>query len=166
MTTERDEVDEIVAAWQSQRPDFDVQPLEVFSRLIRIHRHFAKVRRTIHATHGLETWEFEMLAALRRDPSHRLTAGQLMKDTFVSSGTITNRIDRMQESGLVKREPASQDKRIVHVSATKKGISAVDAAMDDILELEREILTEVGVERTEQAGEYLRSILLALTERS
>lgn len=163
---ERDEVDEVVAAWQTQRPDFDVEPLEIFSRLLRINRHFAKVRRTIYAKHDLETWEFEMLAALRRAPAHKLTAGQLMKDTFVSSGTITNRIDRMQASGLVKRAPAPQDGRIVHVSATTKGLAAVDSAMSDILEIEREILADVGHERTEEAASYLRSVLLALIDRA
>ncbi len=166
MEREHDEVDEIVAAWRTQRPDFDVEPLEIFSRFLRINRHFAKIRRTIYAKHDLETWEFEMLAALRRAPSHKLTAGQLMKDTFVSSGTITNRIDRMQESGLVKRETAPQDGRIVHVSATKKGLAAVDGAMSDILAVEKDILTEVGDDRTERAAEYLRSVLIALTARS
>ncbi|VEI13030.1 MarR family winged helix-turn-helix transcriptional regulator [Trueperella bialowiezensis] len=166
MTTERDEVDEVVAAWKQQRPDFDVEPLEVFSRLLRINRHFTKFRRAIYANHGLETWEFEMLAALRRAPGHTMTAGQLMKDTFVSSGTITNRIDRMQKNGLVTRAAAPEDGRVVQVCATPKGIEAVDGAMGEILEVEREILSEVGPERTAAAADYLSAILQALAARS
>lgn len=161
-----DEVDDVVASWSRQRPDFDVEPLEIFSRLLRINRHFAKVRRAIYAKHGLETWEFEMLAALRRAPSHTLTAGQLMKDTFVSSGTITNRIDRMQASGLVSRKSSASDGRIVQVCATAKGVQAVDLAMRNTLDLERQVLAEVGDEYTQPAAEYLRAILAALKERS
>lgn len=166
MKTKRDEVDQIVAAWKEQRPDLGVQPLEIFSRLLRINRHFSSIRRTVYAAQGLETWEFEMLAALRRAPNHKLTAGQLMKDTFVSSGTITNRIDRMQESGLVTREAAPEDGRVVQVSATAKGIAAVDAAMSDMLDLEGEILETLGADRAEEAAEYLRSLLIELCELS
>ncbi|QOR47361.1 winged helix-turn-helix transcriptional regulator [Trueperella pecoris] len=160
-----DEVDDVVAAWHTQRPDFDVAPLEIFSRFLRVNRHFSKVRRSVYAKHGLETWEFEMLAALRRDPNHVLTAGQLMKDTFVSSGTITNRIDRMQESGLVTRKSAPDDGRVVQVGATKKGLDAVDSAMGELLQVEREILAQFDSEQNARAAEYLRQVLITLSER-
>ncbi|OFS74973.1 hypothetical protein HMPREF3167_04380 [Trueperella sp. HMSC08B05] len=159
-----DEVDRVVAAWRAQRPDFDVEPLEVFSRLLRVNRHFTKVRKAVYARHGLETWEFEMLAALRRDPAHVLTAGQLMKDTFVSSGTITNRIDRMQARGLVKRKSAPDDGRVVKVAATKKGLTAVDEAMADLLEIEHDILAQFADEQNERAAGYLRDMLLTLVD--
>ncbi|WP_311776781.1 MarR family winged helix-turn-helix transcriptional regulator [Trueperella abortisuis] len=161
-----DEVDRVVAAWRTQRPDFDVEPLEIFSRFLRVNRHFTKLRKAVYARHGLETWEFEMLAALRRDPAHILTAGQLMKDTFVSSGTITNRIDRMQDRGLVKRKSAPDDGRVVRVAATKKGLTAVDEAMGDLLEVEREILAQFTGDQNEMAAGYLRDVLLALVDLS
>ncbi|MFP7695794.1 MarR family winged helix-turn-helix transcriptional regulator [Trueperella sp. LYQ143] len=162
----RDEVDDVVAAWHAQRPDFDVAPLAVFSRLLRIHRHFMKIRRSVYAQHGLEAWEFEMLAALRRAPDHVLTAGQLMTDTFVSSGTITNRIDRMQAKDLLRRASSPQDGRVVHVVATEKGLAAVDNAMQQLLETEREILRQFAPEDNVQAANWMRQILLALAARN
>ena len=159
-----DEVARVVAAWRAQRPDFDVEPLEIFSRLLRVNRHFTKVRKAVYARHGLETWEFEMLAALRRDPAHVLTAGQLMKDTFVSSGTITNRIDRMHARGLVKRKSAPDDGRVVKGAATKKGLTAVDEAMADLLEIEHDILAQFADEQNERAAGYLRDMLLTLVD--
>ncbi|MEW6926299.1 MarR family winged helix-turn-helix transcriptional regulator [Trueperella pyogenes] len=160
----RDEVDDVVAAWHVQRPEFDVTPLEIFSRFLRVNRHFSKVRKSVYAKHGLETWEFEMLAALRREPTHVLTAGQLMKDTFVSSGTITNRIDRMQERGLVTRKSVPKDGRIVQVVATSKGLIAVDNAMEDLLGVEGEILEKFTPAQNEAAACYLRQMLLALAK--
>lgn len=134
----RDEVDGIVEAWNRERPDFDPEPLSVFSRLVRLTRHIEKMRRLTFARHSIESWEFEMLAALRRQGSpFRLTAGRLMQETLVSSGTVTNRIDRMVERGNARRLPDPGDKRVVHVEATDAGVALVDAAMADLLTVER-----------------------------
>ncbi|MCI7551858.1 MAG: MarR family transcriptional regulator [Actinomycetaceae bacterium] len=154
-----DEVDNIVARWQAQRPDLDVAPLGVFSRLLRLSRHVAWMRKSAFANHGLETWEFEMLAALRRDASHRLTAGKLMQETMVSSGTITNRIDRMEEHGFVTRETDEYDKRVVFVQATQRGIAAVDAAMEELLRLQGELLAPFGTEEVDGVSAFLKVIL-------
>ncbi len=62
----RDEVDDLVAAWHSERPDLDVAPLQVLSRVSRLARHLDRARRAAFTEHGLETWEFDVLSALRR----------------------------------------------------------------------------------------------------
>lgn len=61
-----DEVDRLVAAWRRERPDLDVQPLQVLSRVSRLARHLDRARRAAFAEHGLEPWEFDVLTALRR----------------------------------------------------------------------------------------------------
>src|SRR5438270_11712156 len=92
----RDEVDRLVAAWRRERPDLDVQPLEVLSRVTRLARHLDRARRTAFAEHGLEPWEFDVLSALRRAGApYQLSPGQLLTQTLVTSGTMTNRIDRL-----------------------------------------------------------------------
>src|SRR6185295_12228233 len=89
----RDEVDRIVEAWRRERPDLDVAPLEVLSRVTRLARHLDRARSAAFARHGLETWEFDVLAALRRSGEpYRLSPGQLVAQTMVTSGTMTNRI--------------------------------------------------------------------------
>ena len=90
----RDEVDDLVAAWRAERPDLDVEPLQVLSRVSRLARHLDLARRTEFAGHGLETWEFDVLSALRRQgPPYQLTPGALLRATLVTSGTMTNRVD-------------------------------------------------------------------------
>ena len=138
---ERDEVDDLVAAWRDQRPDLDVAPLQVLSRVSRLARHLDIARRGAFAAHGLESWEFDVLSALRRaGPPFQLTPGALLRATLVTSGTMTNRIDRLAAAGLVSREPDPRDRRGVLVTLSERGRAAVDAAFTDLLEREHALL--------------------------
>ncbi|NED86915.1 MarR family transcriptional regulator, partial [Streptomyces sp. SID11233] len=84
------------AAWRRERPDLDVEPLEVLSRVSRLARHLDRARRLAFAELHLETWEFDVLTALRRaGQPYQLSPGQLLTQTLVTSGTMTNRIDRL-----------------------------------------------------------------------
>src|SRR5450631_451821 len=146
----RDEVDGLVAAWRAQRPDLDVEPLQVLSRVSRLARHLDLARRASFASHGLETWEFDVLSALRRQgPPYQMTPGALIHATLVTSGTMTNRIDRLAAAGLVRRHRDPQDKRGVLVALTDRGKSAADAALAALLTRERELLT--GLDPGQQA---------------
>jgi DNA-binding MarR family transcriptional regulator len=155
-----DEVDDIVARWQAERPDLDVAPLQVLSRVSRLARHLDRARRAAFAAHGLETWEFDVLSALRRQgPPYQLSPGSLLRATLVTSGTMTNRIDRLAEAGLVRRQRDQQDKRGVLVQLTDRGRSTVDAAMSDLLSRERELLTALDAGRQEDLARLLRVLL-------
>jgi DNA-binding MarR family transcriptional regulator len=157
---ERDEVDEIVERWHSERPDLDVAPLQVLSRVTRLARHMDRARRAAFAGHGLETWEFDVLSALRRaGPPYQLSPGALLRATLVTSGTMTNRIDRLAATGLVSRSRDQQDKRGVLVQLTDQGRRTVDAAMSDLLTREREILTSLGTAEQARLAGSLRSLL-------
>ena len=93
-----DEVDRIVEAWRRERPDLDVAPLSVLSRVTRLARHLDLARRNAFARHQLEVWEFDVLSALRRaGEPYQLSPGTLVAQTLVTSGTMTNRIDRLVE---------------------------------------------------------------------
>ena len=157
----RDEVDELVAAWEAQRPDLDVEPMQVLSRISRLARHLDIARRGAFADHDLETWGFDVLSALRRQgPPFQLTPGALLRATLVTSGTMTNRIDRLAAAGLVRREPDPRDKRGVLVTLTEQGVARADAALADLLRRERALLAGLdGAERRHLAG--LMRILLA-----
>ena len=137
-----DEVDDLVAGWRAERPDLDVEPLQVLSRISRLARHLDRARRAAFAAHGLESWEFDVLSALRRQGApYQLSPGALLRATLVTSGTMTNRIDRLADAGLVSRQPDPQDKRGVLVTLTSRGLAAVDAALADLLRSERQLLT-------------------------
>jgi DNA-binding MarR family transcriptional regulator len=161
----QDEVDRLVAAWARERPDLDVRPLEVLSRLTRLARHLDRARRTAFAAHGLETWEFDVLAALRRaGKPYVLSPGQLISQTMVTSGTMTNRVDRLENAGLVQRLPDPQDRRGVHVRLTPRGKERVDEALADLLERERELLQGLGKAERETLSTLLRRLVLPFEE--
>src|SRR6478609_8397867 len=124
-----DEVDRIVLAWQRERPDLDVAPLEVLSRVSRLARHLDRARSAAFTEHDLESWEFDVLSALRRaGEPYELSPGQLVTQTLVTSGTMTNRVDRLTARGLVQRLPDSRDRRGVIVRLTPAGRATVDDA--------------------------------------
>ena len=145
-----DEVDRIVAAWQREQPHLDVTPLQVLSRVTRLARHLDRARSAAFARHGLELWEFDVLAALRRSGEpYQLSAGQLVAQTLVASGTMTNRIDRLEQRGLVRRLSDPSDGRAVIVRLAPTGQGLVDTAIADLLERERVLLS--GLDPAEQA---------------
>jgi DNA-binding MarR family transcriptional regulator len=156
----RDEVDDLVAAWRAQRPDLDVEPLQVLSRVSRLARHLDLARRASFANHGLETWEFDVLSALRRQgPPYQMTPGALIRATLVTSGTMTNRIDRLAEAGLVHRKPDPRDRRGVLVTLTGQGRAKVDDALADLLRRERQLLASLGPDEHRRLAALLRTLL-------
>ncbi len=156
----RDEVDGLVAAWARERPDLDVSPMQVLSRVTRLARYLDRQRRTAFARHDLESWEFDVLAALRRSghPYH-LTPGQLLRETMVTSGTMTNRVDRLAARGLVTRTDHPGDRRGVLVVLTAAGKQAVDAAITDLLHAEQEMLAGLTSEQRDQLAASLRMLI-------
>ena len=163
----RDEVDDLIAAWRQERPDLDVEPLAVLSRVSRLARHLDIARRGAFAAHGLESWEFDVLSALRRSgPPYQLTPGLLLRATLVTSGTMTNRIDRLAEAGLVSREPDPRDRRGVLVTLSERGKAVVDAAFTDLLEREQALLSCLGPEQRQVLADLLRVMLVPFDEGS
>ena len=156
-----DEVDHLVTAWQRERPDLDVSPLEVLSRVSRLARHLDLARGQAFDAHRLETWEFDVLAALRRSGApYELSPGRLLQQTLVTSGTMTNRIDRLAAARLVERRPDPHDRRGVIVRLTEAGRTRVDAALTDLLVQEREILAGLGPAERTALADMLRMLVV------
>ncbi|MDT0441737.1 MarR family winged helix-turn-helix transcriptional regulator [Streptomyces johnsoniae] len=154
-----DEVDRLVAAWRRERPDLDVEPLEVLSRVSRLARHLDRARRLAFAEHGLESWEFDVLTALRRAGSpYQLSPGQLLTQTLVTSGTMTNRIDRLAKRGLVERQPDPSDRRGVLVSLTDSGRRHADEALAGLLTQERALLGDLTTAQRRELAALLRAL--------
>ena len=151
----QDEVDRLVAAWARERPDLDVRPLEVLSRVTRLARHLDRARST-----AFEVWEFDVLAALRRaGRPYVLSPGQLLAQTMVTSGTMTNRVDRLEDRGLVQRMPDPADRRGVHVRLTPRGKERVDAPQADLLSREQELLSALSQPDQESLSGLLRRLV-------
>ena len=158
-SSRRDEVDDIVDSWSRERPDLDVRPLHVLSRITRLARHLDRARAAAFTQHALETWEFDVLAALRRSgPPYALTAGALSTETMVTSGTMTNRVDRLIERCLVTRNPDPADGRGVLVALTDAGRQRVDDALTDLLAREEQLLAALTSDDREVLTHALRSL--------
>ena len=158
---QRDEVDRLIAAWKRERPDLDLTPLSVLSRITRISRHLDIARRD--AFGELENWGFDVLAALRRAGApYQLSPGQLMQETMVTSGTMTNRLDHLEDVELITRQPDPSDGRGSLVTLTKSGIRAVDAAMEELLSSERKLLKELASKDQVQLAELLSALVSKL----
>ncbi len=149
-----DEVDDLVEAWRRERPDLDTSPMEVFSRVDRLARHVDRARAAAFSRHDLEGWEFDVLAALRRSGEpYRASPGALVRATGVTSGTMTNRVDRLVARGLVRRASDPDDRRSVRVELTPDGRATVDGALVDLLDAERALLAGLeGTARTSLAA--------------
>lgn len=159
-----DAVDAIVLDWQRERPDLDVDPLRIFSRVKRISKQLDAVRKTAFAATGLELWEFDVLAALRRAGApHRLSPKQLLAITLVSSGTMTNRLDRLAERGLVSREADPRDGRGVLVTMTAAGRRLADDALTRLVAAERELLDGLDEATRDDLATTLRRLTVAMS---
>ncbi|MGO4256892.1 MarR family winged helix-turn-helix transcriptional regulator [Marmoricola sp. RAF53] len=161
--TGADEVDELVEAWNRERADLDLAPVEVFSRISRLARLLDLARREAFTAQEIEPYEFDVLAALRRTGTpYRLSPGQLLRETMVTSGTMTNRIDRLSERGLVERSPDPHDRRGVLVGLTTAGKRTVDAAFESLIASERELLAELSASERGQLTGLLKRLMRPL----
>lgn len=160
-TRDKDAVDSIVHEWSTVRSDIDATPLEVFSRIKRIAKQLDLLRRQCFAEAGLEPSEFDVLSALRRsgDPLG-LTPKQLLASNLVSSGTMTNRIDRLVRRGLVTRENDPADGRSILVRITPLGTELVDQALTLLLTEEESLLSGVAEADTEALSRGLRVLAI------
>ncbi|MDQ3591336.1 MAG: MarR family transcriptional regulator [Actinomycetota bacterium] len=155
-----DEVDRLVEAWGRERPELDPAPMQVFSRVTRLARHLDRERRQAFAAHALEPWEFDVLSALRRSGEpYELSPGRLLRETLVTSGTMTNRVDRLVARGLVGRRADPTDRRGVLVRLTPRGRAAVDAALDALLGSERELLAALSTRERDRLGALLHVVI-------
>lgn len=165
MAPENDEVDRIVVSWRRERPDLDFSPLEVLSRVGRLAKLLDRARKDAFHKSKLESWEFDVLAALRREGTpYQLSPKALLQQTLVSSGTMTNRIDRLVGSGLVVRREDPNDGRGVLVELTASGLTRVDAAITRLVDAEAQLLSSLSRAEQKRLAESLKRLSLDVAE--
>jgi DNA-binding MarR family transcriptional regulator len=157
-----DAVDLIMEQWRHARPELDVSALAVFGRLHRnYHRYQGQIGEKF-AQHGITMSAFDVLTALRRNGEpYRLTAGALASQTLVSTGGLTQRVERLEKAGLARRERGGDDGRVVYVQLTEQGQELIDQVADDHFANETAMLVGLGAAEQRQLA-----ALLARLERS
>lgn len=163
----RDHVDRVLEQWRTERPDIDPTPMGVVGRIKRASRLLERRLGEHFAVHDLQGWEFDILATLRRSGApYRLTAGALVDASMVTSGAITNRIDRLAAKNLVTRETDPANRRSVLITLTDTGHQLIDRIVVDHVDHEKQLLTTLSSREQEQLARILRKLLTSLGDGS
>ncbi len=156
---EMDRVDRIIEQWNRERPELNVTPMALIGRFKRINQHLSRGMDNTFAAHGLNLASFDVLATLRRAGApYRMSPGDLLSSTMVTSGTMTNRIDQLVKVGLVERIHNPEDGRSVIISLTDKGFKVIEAAVTEHVETQARLIS--GLSKAEEVA--LNKLLVKL----
>ncbi len=157
-----DPVDKILGQWQRERPDLDVSPMGIIGRMGRLAKHLERAIQETFAEFGLTVGEFDVLAALRRSGQpYQLSPTELFNTLMVSSGTMTHRIDRLEQAELVRRLPDLSDRRGTQIKLTDKGFDVIEKAVEAHVINEHSILRGLDVSEREVLIQLLRKLLVS-----
>ncbi|MCG3129104.1 MAG: hypothetical protein CHACPFDD_04013 [Phycisphaerae bacterium] len=161
---ERDSVDLFIEQWNRQRPDLDPSALGVVSRVLMLAKHLEHSADRALERFELTLWQFDVLAALRRaGPPFKLSPTRLMQLVTLTSGAMTNRIDRLENLRLVVREADPEDRRGVQIALTREGRKLVDEAIAVRLDDARRNICGFSASEEKSLAGLLRRLLLATT---
>lgn len=160
-----DPVDKILAQWQRERPDLDVSPMGVIGRMGRLSKHLERAIQETFSEFGLTVGEFDVLAALRRSGQpYQLSPTELFNTLMVSSGTMTHRIDRLEQTKLVKRLPDLNDRRGTLIELTGKGFDVIEKAVEAHVVNEHRVISVLEESERQALTQLLRKLLLSFEE--
>ncbi len=159
---ELDPVDRILVQWQRERPDLDVSPMGIIGRLGRLTKHLERSLQETFSGFDLTVGEFDVLAALRRSGQpYQLSPTALFNALMVSSGTMTHRIDRLEQAALVKRMPDPSDRRGTLIGLTDPGFKLIEQAVAAHVDNEHCLLRGLTLAEREALISLLRKLLVA-----
>ena len=155
----KDQIEQILAQWTAERPDLDASPMAVIGRISRVSRKVDTRLAATFARHGLDAAAFDVLATLRRSGApYTLSPSELTASTMVTSAAIAQRLNRLEERGLVSRTKNSSDGRGKKVALTADGLALVERVLPDHLATEESILAGLSPEERKALAELLARI--------
>ncbi len=158
----KDAVDDILEQWSDERPELDTASLGVVIRVMSLYRDFLRQATRALEEVDLELYEYDVLSALRRQGKpFSLPATGLARETGLSSGAMTNRVDRLEARGFVRRRRDEDDRRGVVVSLTGKGKRKIDAAIRLRLDAADECLAGISPSERARLAGLLRKVSLS-----
>jgi len=161
-----DKVDRILAQWRRERPDLDVTQMGVIGRIGRLRSHLSAAHERVFKKYDLSLASFDVLATLRRSgPPYALSPSELIDWTMVTSGTMTNRLDKLEEAGLITRQRNPEDGRGFVVALTPLGFELIDAAVTDHVANQHRLLEGLSSDEMTQLDGLLRKWLAAVSDK-
>ncbi len=162
----KDHVDYIISQWENEMKDLDVSPMAVIGRISRVAEHLNKLLQENYSKFSINGGEFDVLASLRRSGKpYQLTPTELYNSLMITSGTITNRLDNLEKSGLISRSPNPKDRRGTVVSLTKKGLSFMNEAYPAHIAHEETLLESLSNDERLELITLLRKLLVSYEEK-
>jgi DNA-binding MarR family transcriptional regulator len=160
----QDDIDRVEADWQRERPDIDVGSIGIVSRIWRIGRHLEQQRKAQLDAVGTDRGAIDVLAMLRRvGPPYRRTAGELTRSALITSGGVSQRLERLEKAGLVTRHVDTSDRRRVDVELTPAGVELVDSVLADLMDHDARVLSAaLTAGEQDRLRQLLRKLLLSL----
>ncbi|MGD1467236.1 MarR family winged helix-turn-helix transcriptional regulator [Vibrio harveyi] len=155
-----DAIDRVVSQWAKEKPDLDTEPMAIMGRLMRIAKYMGNHVAEVHKRYDLKMGEFDVLATLRRSGEpYRLTPSELISSMMLTSGAMTNRLDKLEKKGLIAREHSKEDRRSVSVQLTSKGFELIDALIEQHLQAQHELMGSLTRDEREQVNQALKLLL-------
>ena len=158
----RDDVDAIIEQWQTVRPELDSSPIGVVGRVSRLARELEARLEPVYKQHGLEPGWHDVLATLRRTPSHQLRPSDFTGSLMLTSSGTTKRLDKLERAGLIARSPDPDDRRGVTITLTGEGRALIDRVTEAHMANENRLLGGLGADEREQLADLLRKLGLSL----
>ena len=156
-----DRVDKIIKQWHRERPELDVEPMEIIGRIKQSSQYLSREMDKTFSIHGLNGSSFDVLATIRRSGApYSLSPSDLMASTMVTSGTMTNRIDQLVKAGLVERTPNPQDSRGFIISLTNEGYVLIDRVLNDHVKTQAQLTAALTKEDKKSLNSILRKFLI------
>lgn len=158
-----DSVSHFLEQWRVARPDLDPSSLGVTARMNRLNNHIIRRTEAALAPLGL-SWEvFSLIVALRRiGPPYELRPGELLRESLLTSGAITNRVDRVEKLGFITRLPDPDDRRSVIVRLSEVGLAKADEAIELVFAAQRAFLSPLDKAEQAQLAELLARLNAAV----
>ncbi len=161
-----DHVDLVLAQWRGVTPDRDVSPMAVFTRLYRLSKYLNRRIAAVFRRHGLHDGEFDLLATLYRSgESKGLTPNALRRAAVLSSGAMTNRLDRLESAGLVQRVANPDDRRSLLIRLSDRGRALLLGCLDEYLSALHDLQAPLDEDQRLQLAQALRTLLAPLEEQ-
>ncbi|MCK8080865.1 MULTISPECIES: MarR family winged helix-turn-helix transcriptional regulator [Vibrio] len=157
-----DAIDRVVEQWAKEKPELETEPMAMMGRIMRIAKYMETQVADLHKKYDMKLGEFDVLATLRRSGKpYRLTPSELIGSMMLTSGAMTNRLDKLEAKGLISREHSKEDRRSVSVQLTKDGLVLIDEMMTEHVEMQKKLVKSLSASQKKNTNQLLKTWLSA-----
>ncbi|MCK8075409.1 MarR family transcriptional regulator [Vibrio sp. 1CM2L] len=157
-----DAIDRVVEQWAKEKPELETEPMAMMGRIMRIAKYMETQVAELHKKYDMKLGEFDVLATLRRSGKpYRLTPSELIGSMMLTSGAMTNRLDKLEAKGLISREHSKEDRRSVSVQLTKDGLILIDQMMTEHVEMQKKLVKSLSASQKKNTNQLLKAWLSA-----